>query len=121
MAIGLYAFSQAIHDGKDTKCDTMETPRRRFGVAGGRKRKFLRRFVLADRRGGKQGTGGKDGDMGGGVKKWGDLRVIACFAEKEWGCSGNTTGFFGGKNGTFQWRERIFAGWKRGAAGGLKC
>lgn len=26
MAIGLYAFSQAIHDGKDTKYDTMETP-----------------------------------------------------------------------------------------------
>ena len=30
MAIVLYAFSQAIHDGKDTKYDTVEAPRRRI-------------------------------------------------------------------------------------------
>lgn len=73
----------------------METPRRRFGVTGGRSRKFLRRFVLADRRDGKQGTGGSGGAW---IARGEKVRRFA----------GN--GVFCGKDGVALEKQRDFPG-----------
>ena len=126
MTNGLYAFLQAIHDGKDTKCDTMETPHRRiiapspFRGGGWAEEKILAAVCF-------DGSAWRKTE---GRRKWRGLGCLVInvgvfagncvFCGKRRGCSGKTAGFLRGKNGAFQGRESFFCGVERGGERGLE-
>ena len=97
------------------------SPRRRFGVAGGRKRKFLRRFVFAKRRDEKQRVGGSGGGMGCLGINTGAFAGKGVFCGKDGVAREKQRDFSGVKMGLFKGERGFFAGWKGVAKGGLKC